>query len=307
MNTAHHDPLILGLDFGGTKIACAVADLAGSVRDQTVIATEPDRGAEQAIERAFAAADELRARARGTLVAVGVSTMGITFDDHIELAPNVAGWSQLRLPAAMRSQYPGIPVRIDNDVKAAALAEATWGALRGADPGVYVNLGSGIAAAITLGGNVLAGAHGAAGEFGYWRRSAADCIGGPDGSAPLEEFAGGAGVRRRAKSAFGLSDGYADLLQQREPAAVAMLDEIVAEICWHVTNVAILIDAEKLVLGGGYLRTAEPLLSRLHAALQRGVPYPPALEIGRFGGSGGIFGALALAVSAADAGLPNKC
>jgi hypothetical protein len=68
-----------------------------------------------------------------------------------------------------------------------------------------------------------------------------------------------------------------------------------------VTNLAILVDAEKIVLGGGYLRTREPLLSRLRASLDRHVPYPPRLEIGRFGSNGGLSGALALAITAAHA------
>ncbi|MBO0881573.1 MAG: ROK family protein, partial [Mycobacterium sp.] len=151
MTSAEPDPLILGLDFGGTKIACAVADLAGTPVDQVVIATEPDNGAEQALRRTFAAVDELRSRQPGRLVGVGVSTMGITFEDRTELAPNVAGWSELRMPEMLRTQYPGVNIRIDNDVKAAAFAELTWGALQGADPGIYVNLGSGIAATIISG------------------------------------------------------------------------------------------------------------------------------------------------------------
>ena len=291
---------LLGLDFGGTKIACAVADPAGTPIAEVTIPTDPDRGAHQALERTFAAVDGLRANCPGRLVGVGVSTMGITFEDRTELAPNVAGWAELRLPELLRKRYPDVGIRIDNDVKAAAFAELTWGALHGADPGIYVNLGSGIAAAIASGGRILSGAHGASGEFGYWLRSPYEGAGARDGSAPLEEFAGGAGVRRRAQTEVGIETGYAGLLRRTDPESVAVLDGIVAEICWHVTNVAILIDAEKVVLGGGYLRTPEPLLSRLRASLDRHVPYPPQLEIGRFGSNGGVSGALALAVAAAQ-------
>ena len=56
---------------------------------------------------------------------------------------------------------------IDNDVNAAAAAELRWGALRGVDIGLYVNLGTGLAAALVVGGRVVPGAHGAAGEIGY--------------------------------------------------------------------------------------------------------------------------------------------
>lgn len=293
-------PVLLGIDFGGTKVACAVADLEGTTKDRALIGTEPDHGAEQVVTRALAAADELLARRSAQLAGVGVSTMGITYDDRVELAPNVLGWSDLRLPEMIRTHYPGSPVRLDNDVKSAAFAELTWGALRDVDPGVYVNLGSGIAAAITSGGQVFRGAHGASGEVGYWRRQPIDGSPHSDGRAPFEEFAGGAGVRERARQAFDFGNGFADLSSRREAPVRLMLDEIIAEICWHVTNIAILVDPEKVVLGGGYLRTPEPLMTRLTESFQAYVPYPPRLEIGRFEDSAGLFGALALARAAAE-------
>jgi glucokinase len=299
----HPEPVVLGMDFGGTKIACAVADLEGRPKARAVIATEADRGAEQAVARALGSADELLAGQPAKLVGVGVSTMGITYDDRVELAPNVVGWSDLRLPELLRTHYPGTPVRLDNDVKAAAFAELTWGALRDVDPGVYVNLGSGIAVAITSGGQVLRGAHGASGEVGYWRRQPIGSTHRSDGRAPFEEFAGGAGVRERARHAFGFRAGFADLSNHHEAPVKSMLDEIVAEICWHVTNIAILVDAEKIVLGGGYLRTPEPLMTRLTGSLRSYVPYPPQVEIGRFEDSAGLTGAVALACAAAESGL----
>lgn len=56
-----------------------------------------------------------------------------------------------------------------NDVRVGAIAELRYGALHGADPAVYVNDGTGISAAIAIGGVVLNGAHGAAGEIAYLR------------------------------------------------------------------------------------------------------------------------------------------
>ena len=80
------------------------------------------------------------------------------------------------------------------DVKAAALAEARWGALAGADPGVYLNLGTGLAAAIVIGGVVLSGANGAAGEIGYNLRQLADV--GDAGYLTLEEAVSGRALAR---------------------------------------------------------------------------------------------------------------
>ena len=59
-------------------------------------------------------------------------------------------------------------------MKAAAVAELRWGSLRGADPAILLILGTGIAAAIVVGGEVIQGANGAAGEIGYSLRGGAD-------------------------------------------------------------------------------------------------------------------------------------
>ena len=58
-------------------------------------------------------------------------------------------------------------MRVATDVKAAATAEARWGALAGYDPAIYLNLGTGLGAAIVVDGRVVKGAHGASGEIGY--------------------------------------------------------------------------------------------------------------------------------------------
>lgn len=285
--------VLLGLDFGGTKIACAVADASGRILGRTDLATHPERGAEAAVARAVRAAQELRDTVPGELAGVGVSTMGITFEDHVEIAPNVPGWAELRLPGTMCGAFPGVPLQLDNDVKAAGLAEVAWGALRDVRHGVYVNLGSGIAAALVIDGAVVRGAHGAAGEIGYWRRT------GSSTEEQFEPFAGGAGVRERARAELGIDGGYAGLLASNDVRAQAMADEVITEICCQITNLAIVLDPAVVAIGGGYARSPEPLLQRLRAALVEGVPYPPEVVIGRFAGDGGLHGALALARTAA--------
>ena len=135
------------------------------------------------------------------LSALGVATKGVTGEDGV-LISGMPGWSSLRIPARLLGRFPDLAVSITNDVKAATLAEMTWGALRGVTYGVYVNLGTGIAAGIVTGGEILKGAHGAAGEIGFLipgrealgpgKREAT--VGG-DNAAPLEELVGGRAVR----------------------------------------------------------------------------------------------------------------
>ena len=86
------------------------------------------------------------------------------------------------------------------DAKAAAQAEMRWGALAGCDPAVYLNLGTGLSAAIVAGGQVLSGRNGAAGEIGYNLRGTGD-VGVPLAArVPLEDMISGQALARRAAS-----------------------------------------------------------------------------------------------------------
>src|SRR5450432_3891562 len=90
-------PVVLGLDFGGTKIAMAVCDPAGQRLGSATVPSGGGSGARASFDLGIAAArDLLAATAPGCeLAAVGVSTFGIPFEDRVELAPNIGGWGDL--------------------------------------------------------------------------------------------------------------------------------------------------------------------------------------------------------------------
>jgi glucokinase len=290
--------LLVGFDFGGTKLAITLAERDGTRVAGDVLATEAGRGAEQAVRRAIVTAQRMLEDKAAVAAAVGVATMGITHETRVELAPNVPGWDRLTLPAMLRETFGPAPVAIGNDVKAAALAELTWGELRGVRTGIYLNLGTGIAAAVVVDGAVLEGAHGAAGEIGYWIRSHADTAGAAAGHAPFEEYAGGAGALLRARTELGVDGGVAALQGTSDTASHAFLEDLYDEIALHATNLAIAIDPERMVVGGGYARTSDMVLDAIRARLADFAPYPPELRRARFGADAGTAGAVALALSA---------
>ena len=140
---------VVALDIGGTKIASAIGDAGGELRRWRTLPTEAERGAERVLESAIALANEVLREERangGDVRAIGISTMGLTRVDRVDLAPNVPGWEGLKIPAAIATAFPALPAAFGNDVKLAALAELTWGALADVSSGVYLNLGTGIAA-----------------------------------------------------------------------------------------------------------------------------------------------------------------
>ncbi|MEV5612928.1 ROK family protein [Streptomyces sp. NPDC052225] len=259
-------PVLLALDFGGTKTALTVADPHGTrLQDRTIQADSDLRRALDAARTLLAGREPL---------AVGVSTIGIPGPDGVALAPNIPGWDRLPLERELAKEFPRSPVRVATDVKAAAAHEYASGALAGCDPGLYVNLGTGLAVAVVAHGTVLAGRHGASGEIGYNLRGLDD-VGRTD-HLPLE-----AAVSGKA-------------LQQGVPTR-----EFLTELAFHLVNLTIAVDPERIVVGGGMVRSWHALHDPLRRALDAAVPYPPPLAPAAHPYDAPLLGALTLAVEAA--------
>lgn len=323
--------VILGFDFGGTKIAMAVCDLMGNrLASATVAAgaantvataapgTPPGgRDARAIFDHGIRAAHDLLAATapHAELAAVGAATFGIPFDDRVELAPAIDGWESLALGRELRAAFAGAEVRMATDAKAAAAAELRWGALQDCDPGVYLNLGTGLAAAIVIGGRVVSGSNGAAGEIGYNLRVISDVGRTLDQRIPLEGTVSGLGLARQAAGQGPGPARQAGPGQQAGPPMTAAgvfaasqgdpgLDDLLtsfgAELAFHLVNLAICINPVRITVGGGMVRSWERLRPQLEQALAAGVPFPPELVVAKFPYDAPLLGAVALAVDAAQ-------
>ncbi|MDB4977228.1 MAG: fructokinase [Myxococcaceae bacterium] len=146
--------LIGALELGGSKALCAVGTSREIVAEARIPTTTPDDTLSQVV--AFFAAHRPR------LGAIGIASFG-----PLELTPaSPAFGSLLRTPKRGWSDTPllerltsalALPVRIDTDVNAAALAEQQLGAGQGADPCVYITVGTGIGVGVSSGGKPLHG------------------------------------------------------------------------------------------------------------------------------------------------------
>jgi glucokinase len=302
-----HDPddFVLALDFGGTKVALGAATLDGRIIESSRLDTRAAQGAAQAVRRALDRAGELMERAaqvaRGRCLAVGAVSPGIVRADRVLLAPNVPGWGELSLPETVRRTL-GVPrVEYGNDVKAAALGEARWGSLRGADPGVLLTLGTGVATGIVVGGAVLGGANGAAGEIGYSLRSPDGGPGAADGRAPLEERVGGRAIGELGSRLLGAPLDAAQVFAHEDARARSLVEGAVSELAMHVANLAILMDPERIAVGGGLMSSSDVIMPALAERLRSAVPFPPELVPARFVHDGPLRGAVALALDGVPA------
>ncbi|HJQ00374.1 MAG TPA: ROK family protein [Jatrophihabitans sp.] len=295
-------PVVLGLDFGGTKIAAAVSEISGDRLGSVTIPSGAEDGAQAALERGIAAGQALLDEVAGgrQLLAVGACTFGIPGEDGVRLAPTIPGWGDVAFGRELRRAFAGAEIRLATDVKAAAHAEAEWGALVGCDPGIYLNLGTGLAVAIVVNGLVVHGYHGAAGEIGYNLRRVGD-IGTNSKRAPLEEAVSGQALSQAAwlLRPPGLGAEAVFRRAHAEPAAAGVLTDFVAELSFHLVNLTIAIDPARIVVGGGMTRSWEQLRPGLRGALDTAVPYPPELVLAAFPFDAPLMGALAMSTAAA--------
>ena len=298
-----HSPVVLGLDFGGTKIAGAVCDMTGFRLGSMTIDTRASDGAQTSLERGLLAARSLLdSSARGRpLAAVGACTIGIPTENGISLAPTIPGWGTLVLDRELRRVFESAEIRLATDVKAAAQAEAEWGALVGCDPGIYLNLGTGLAVAIVANGAVVTGSHGAAGEIGYNLRHLTD-VGRPlDDRLPLEGAVSGMALTRAALDVFPTADSAAAVFERsaHNPRVAQLVTDFIAELSYHLVNLAIAVDPARIVVGGGMVRSWDQLYGGLREALDAAVPFPPDLVRADFPFDAPLMGALALGIAAA--------
>ncbi|HEU5353800.1 MAG TPA: ROK family protein [Actinocrinis sp.] len=307
-------PVVLGLDFGGTKTALAVAQTDGTRLGSATRDTGAGLGAAASLAGAIQAARELLdAVAPGRrLAAVGVATIGIPGENGVALAPNIPGWDALALGRELRQAFPGAEIRLATDVKAAARIEAESGALVGCDPAIYLNLGTGLAVAIVANGAVIDGRNGASGEIGYNLRALDDVGRSTAQRIPLEDVVSGKALMLEAASVLAVEEADIGALAAEffaraedarydgaDPKPARLVDRFVAELSFHLVNLAIAVDPVRIAVGGGLVRSWAPIRDGLRRALDAAVPYPPELVRAAYPYDAPLLGALTLALAAA--------
>lgn len=294
----------VGVDCGGTSLRAAAAGPSGTVLGELVVATGHAQDRENGLGEAICAivADLLAdlVEEGDEIGGIGIGLPFVCWDGKAWLYRNVKALDPGRLAAELSLAW-NCPVRLQNDVKCAALGEAWLGAARGEDSFVFVNVGTGLSSAIYAQGRVLQGAHGAAGEIAYWVAEAEDGVGFSEGLGPLEEIMSGVGLsgayerlspRREALTAEAifLRAGAGD-----EPAR-KVIERGMTYLLPALANLATLLDPGLMVLGGGVSRGLGPFLPRMEAYLGRMTPFPPRLLFSGLGGRAGLIGAIKLAM-----------
>lgn len=276
---------VLTADIGGTKVA--VGRFAeGALEGCEVFPTERERGGEAVLSRLIETLSAMDPRPDR----IGLSTIGIPRRGHDTVSSaNIPGWRSLRVIETLEERF-GCPVHAINDVKAAALGEAVVGAGAGVSDVLFVNLGTGIACAAVRDGRVALGAHGAAGEVGFWLTRPEDEPDAATDTMPLEERIGGRGLEARWSALAGRRLRAFDVAQSQDPGMQRLWSEAVREVAMHVANMAIAFDPTMIVLGGGMAQD-DRMVHGVRQMVAKACLYPPAVVCGRLGNRAGLWGA----------------
>lgn len=254
---------VLGLDFGGTKLAAGIVGLA----DHTLIAagqveTHPETGAEGVLQDMLALIQSLKLP--DNIRRVGVSFGGHVRANRIVRSLHVPGWDGFPLEQRLIEALGVDHVRIANDANAAALGEWRFGAGQVATSMLYITVSTGIGGGIVWDGRVWEGTQGMAGEIGHLQivPDGPVCTCGRKGC--LEALAAGpAIVRRFIESAADtqyelLSKGphltardVAEAAHQGDAFARQILCVCGADLGRGIATALNLLDVERVVVGGG--------------------------------------------------------
>lgn len=291
--------VVLAVDVGGTGLKGAVVDAHGAtlaVRDRPTAA-----GGRRVEENLLVLLADLAADARhlgSAPLAVGVGTPGTVAEQTgtVVYASNL-GWRDFPLRRLLEDAT-GLPVAVGHDARAAGRAEHLASGTSGSF--AFVPIGTGLAAALVVDGVAVAGATGAAGEFGH-------VVVHPDGEpcpcgqrGCVEAYAAGAAIVRRYLARGGRAastTAQVAALLGADPDADAVWAEAVRALALGLQGLTMLFDPAEIVIGGGVSRAGDALVDPLRASLRSLLTWrePPLLSTARWGTEAGRVGAALLA------------
>lgn len=299
---------VLAADLGGTTTALGLFLLDGTCLAEVRFTIPPTAKGQDVVGYLVDAARRLWHGAPAgcpQVLGMGVAAPGVTDPEtgEVTLAPAV-GWAGTPVRHLLEQEL-GIPVVVDNDVNAAALAEWRFGDGARYHSFCFVSIGTGVGMGIVLNGRIHRGLFNQAGEIGYM-------VMGPEGgSAP-----GGFGDLESRISLSAVARDYARLAGEQpsgdadpevifrrlvneaalgRPEAVSLLEELVRLLARAIINIFVVLAPEAIFLGGPISPYVPDLLPRLEAEIRRLVPFRPVLLRSALQQRAGLVGACALA------------
>jgi len=308
--------LYVGVDVGGTKVAAGLVDVDGRILSNIRVPMVSRSSAEAGLNAVLSAIAQATTGS-DAIAGIGICSPGPLdpFAGIVLNPPNLPCWRNFALAESVRKVYP-VPVKVDNDANAAALAEARWGAAREYKNVFYATIGTGIGTGIVFDEKIFHGRTGAAGEGGHnsvdYRGPICAC--GKPGC--IEVLASGNAIARRARERIAtgtsstmleLAGGNVDAIRGEtvgkaflagDPFAKELILETIEMLAVWFANMIDLLDPEVIVIGGGAATLYQPFYDQLRERIPQLAVNPRASEVpvlpAHYGAESGIAGGAAL-------------
>ncbi|HWF66764.1 MAG TPA: ROK family protein, partial [Acidobacteriaceae bacterium] len=272
----------LGVDIGGTNVKAGLVNQRGEVMLPEHRPTSAAGGAKSiaaATEKVIAAILAANAGER-MLGGIGIASAGaidVSRGTVFAATENLPGWTGFPLRTHFAEKF-GVPVFVENDAHAAALAELEFGAGRELKDFVVVTLGTGLGGGIIANRQLLRGFHGFGGAIGHHTinfESGPCCNCGRRGC--LESYVSSNALVRDYCAATGTSSTTAEEIARRaaqgDVAANGALDRMAAALGEGLANVWNFVDPEAVILTGGITQALSGFQNKLMMALNRSLPF----------------------------------
>ncbi len=310
----------IGVDIGGTNLRFGLVDAKGAVLARRRIPTRGHEGVEKVlgrIKKGIAWAVEEAGRTGHKAAGIGAGVPGIISrrDGVVRLSPNLPGWRDVPLKAAIGEAF-SLPAVVENDANAYALGEAWRGAARGAASLVCMTLGTGVGGGIITGGGIWRGADGMAGEVGHITVNPngppchcgnRGCLERYSSATAVVEWTTRALVRGRPSSLSELFKKSPDALTAEAVKDAALSGDELANKVYRdagkylgiaIADLINLLNVEKIVIGGGMAGAWGLFIGPLMAEVGRRAFEIPATRCevlpGVLGDDAGVLGAARL-------------
>lgn len=311
----------IGIDIGGTKIAGAVVDDAGSIVDEDRVPTPAldSKAIEDCVVEMVS-----RLRKGRDIAGAGVAAAGFidAAQSMVYYAPNLS-WRNEPFRAKLAARLE-LPIVIENDANAAGWAEFRFGAAHLVSDMVMLTIGTGVGGAIVISDEMFRGGFGTAGELGHLCLVPGGLPCGCGARGCLEQYGSGRALARLADEmadAGGIGgalaakrdeaggvlrgDDIAELVDAGDGGALMALRRLGGYIGQGCASIGAVLDPQMFVIGGGVAQAGDKLLTPISEAFRDHVPargyHPePDFTIAQLGNDAGVVGAADLARISAE-------
>ncbi len=282
-------PYYIGIDLGGTQLRMAAVTAQGQLATE-MLAVPTGKGftptdLSHALQQLSARSAELTGN--HPIAGWGVGAAGVVWDGQLSQSDNVPLLSGIDLAGLLHTAARGLPVKLENDARCFVLAEARFGAGRGARNVCGITLGTGCGGGVIVEGKLVRGVSGAAGEA--W--------GIPLREHFLEYYVSGYGLLRTYLEQGGqVSDSLtgaeiADRARHGEAAALATWRAYGDDVYLLCETLIALLEPEVIVIGGSMAQAHDLFGEKFqHKLAQR----PTRIALAELGAAAGVIGAAAL-------------